>query len=68
MWPLFVLFLSLGFPDAEYLCTTLGTCAAYSRSLVLHGDLLGILDFDLAPALYAICLWHYSTPPFPIVF
>ena len=41
-------------PDAKYFCAT-GWARALSGGLpVLHGDLLGVLDLALAPALHTI--------------
>lgn len=52
--------LLLAFTDSKHLGATFGANALSSRFSVLHGDLLGILDFLLGAALHAIC-FHSCT-------
>ncbi len=58
MVPLSYYLLELSFPDSEHFSTTLRAGATCGRSLVLQGDLLGILYLDFTSALHTIGLWH----------
>jgi len=57
--------LALSLADPKYLCPTLGASAGCSRSLILHGDFLWILNLYLTPALHTISLRHdFSLLPY----
>ena len=54
---------SLGLADAEYCGPAFWARALGRGALVLHDDLLWILDFHLLLALHAVCLCHSFQPP-----
>lgn len=53
--------LVLSLPDSEHLGTALRADTLSRRLLVLHGDFLGILDFNLFPAFHAIRSHIYTS-------
>jgi len=49
---------ALSLANPENLCPTLGANTGRSWSLILHGDLLWILNLYFCPALHTISLRH----------
>ena len=49
----------LSFADSEYFCAAARALTLGGRTLVLHCDCFGVLDFNLFPTLDTICLHFY---------
>ncbi len=53
--------LSLGFTDTEYLSSAGRAFPLSGWTLILHGNRLGVFDFNLFSALHTIRLHHFLT-------